>query len=209
LVIAAQKAYANSVKWVKSGRAPRRYRWRIAQRAFGGSFVAGILLMSLIALVSPDSFGAPGSNTLRSGWPLYVLLGLIGVSVVFLLTGWRRAIWLLARLRDTLLRQPEGDPRYEGAAANLAETPGPFRLRFVLWWVWGPAAIAVLGGMCSFSAAYFLVDAVLARFRVGLETPILAAANLILSLVVFRLIAARLSTWRLAVSVHRSVTQGL
>jgi hypothetical protein len=201
---AGQESYSDAVKWIRSARRGRA-GWHFAERAFGASLMAGVPILSVIALLSPTSFGAPGSNTLRSGWPLYLLLAILVVSVAMLLTRARYVRWALARFREPFVRSFSGDTRFEGAADALAECPGPLRTRFALWWVWGPAALAVLGVMGAFSCAYFLIDAIMARFEVGLGHPILAAINAAVGLVAFRLGAARLQTWRLALSVHRTV----
>lgn len=174
----------------------------------GASIAVALPLLTLIALVSPGSFASPRSNTLRTGWPLYALLGLLAISLLYLLARARRIRWAIARAREPFVRAPEGDPRYEGAADALAACPGAMRTRFALWWIWGPAALAVLGVMCSFSAAYFLVDAILARFNVGWEHPALAGGNIVASFLLFALGSRRLATWRLAVAAHRSVTVG-
>ena len=208
MVMSARRAYGDAVKWLKSAR-PRRFsRLGYAERAVGASVATAVPLFAAIGLVSPASFASPASNTLRSGWPLYALLGLLAVSLLYLATRFRRIRWALTRLRAPFVGPPEGDPRYEGAADALAACPGPLRTRFALWWVWGPAAFAALGITTAFSATYFLIDAVLARFNVGWENPVLAGANLILSFLFFALGAGRLVTWRLAVAVHRSVTVG-
>ena len=202
---AAQESYADTVKWIRSARRNRAGGWYFAERAFGASLMAGIPLLSVIALLSPTSFGAPGSNTLRSGWPLYLLAGILALSILMLLTRARYVRWAVARFREPFVRSFSGDPRFEGAADALAECPAPLRARFALWWVWGPAALAVLGVVGALSCAYFLIDAVMARFEVGLGHPILAAINGAVGLIAFRLGAARLQTWRLALSVHRTV----
>ena len=208
MVMSARRAYSDAVKWVRSAR-PRRFsRVLWAERALGATVAVAVPLLTVIALVSPASFASPASNTLRTGWPLYALLGLLAVSIVYLLARMRRIRWALARTREPFVRAPEGDPRYEGAADALAACPGPLRTRFVVWWVWGPVGIAVLAVMCAFSASYFLVDAILARGNVGWEHPVLAGANLASSFLLFAFGAGRLATWRLAVAVHRSVTVG-
>ncbi|MDQ3955701.1 MAG: hypothetical protein M3285_09145 [Actinomycetota bacterium] len=200
-----QDSYADAVKWIRSARRGRSGGWQFAERAFGASLMAGIPILCVIALLSPTSFGAPGSNTLRSGWPLYLLLGILGLSLLLLIASARYVRWTIARLRDPFVRSFSGDARFEGAADALAECPAPLRTRFAMGWVWGPTALAVLGIFGTFSCAYFLIDAVMARFEVGLGHPILAAINGAVGLIAFRLGAARLQTWRLAVSVHRTV----
>lgn len=206
--MSARRAYSDAVKWVKSAR-PRRFsRLGYAERAVGASVAGALPLLATIGLVSPASFASPASNTLRSGWPLYAILGLLAVSLLYLAARFKRIRWAVARLRAPFLQPPEGDPRYEGAADALAACPGALRTRFALWWIWGPAALASLGIIAAVSATYFLIDAVLARFNVGWENAVLAGANLVLSFWFFALGAGRLVTWRLAFAVHRSVTVG-
>lgn len=165
-------------------------------------------MLTLIALLSPSSFGSPASNTLRSGWPLYVLLGILALSLAYLFGRRARIRWSLARVREPFVRAPEGQAHYENAADNLAACPGPLKTRFALQWVWGPVIVALLAVMAGFSGTYFLIDAILARFNVDWGHPVLAAGNLVLSVVLFALVSRRLATWRLATAVHRSVTVG-
>ncbi len=208
MVMSARRAYSDAVKWVKAAR-PRGFRrGRWAERALGASVAIAVPLLTVIALASPASFASPASNTLRTGWPLYALLGLLAVSLLYLLAHRKRIRWSLARVREPFVQAPQGDPRYEGAADALAACPGPLRVRFVVWWVWGPVAAAVVAVMCAFASAYFLVDAILARFNVGRDHPLLAGANLVLSFILFALASRRLSTWRVALAAHRSVTVG-
>ena len=207
-MLAARRAYSDAVKWLKSAR-PRRFgRLRYAERAVGATVATAIPLLTLIALASPASFGSRASNTLRTGWPLYVLLGILAISLIYLLTRSARILWSLRRVREPFVREPHGDPRYENAADNLAACPGPLKTRFALQWVWGPLVVALLAVMAGFSGAYFLIDAVLARFNVGWAHPVLAAGNIVVSIFLFALVSGRLITWRLAVAVHRSVTVG-
>jgi hypothetical protein len=207
MVTSSGRAYSDATDWLKSSR--RRFdKMAYAQKGFGAAFVAGLIVTGAIGVLSPAAFGSTGSRTLRTGWPSWLLLGLIGLAVLYAAMKWRYVRWAINRFRDPFVRAPEGDPRYEGAADALAACPAAYRTRFAFWWIWGPALLALLGTMCAFSVAYFLVDAVLARFEVGWETPVLAGINLVLGLLLFRLAATRLSTWRMAVAVHRSVTQG-
>jgi hypothetical protein len=203
----SRSAYADATGWIKSSR--RRFdKMRYARKGFGAALLAGLLLLGTIGILSPRSFGSTGSRTLQTGWPKWVLLGLIALCAIYAISKWRYIRWALRRVRDPFVRAPAGDPRYEGAADALAESPAAYRSRFAFWWIWAPVLLVVLGCMFAFSVAYFVVDAVLAGFEVGWETPVLAGVNLILGLLFFRLAASRLSTWRMAVAVHRSVTQG-
>jgi hypothetical protein len=207
MVTSSGRAYADATGWIKSSR--RRFdKMHYAQKGFGAAFLSALILLGAIGVISPQAFGSTGSRTLRTGWPSWVLLGLIGLALIYAISKWRFIRWALRRVRDPFVRAPAGDPRYEGAADALAECPQAYRTRFSIWWVWGPVALAFLGSVCAFSVAYFVVDAVLAGFEVGWETPLLAGVNLIVGLVLFRLAASRLSTWRMALAVYRSVTQG-
>ena len=208
MVLSAGRAYSDAVKWLKTAR-PRRFsRLRYAERAVGATVAGAVPLLTLIALGSPSSFGSRGSNTLQSGWPMYVLLGLLALSLVYLFAHMARIRWSLARTREPFVREPRGDVRYENAADNLAACPAPLKTRFAVQWIWGPLVIAVLAIMAGFAATYFLIDAIVARFSVGWYHPVYAAANIVVSLVLFALVSGRLITWRLAVAVHRSVTVG-
>ena len=207
-MLSARRAYVDAAKWVKSAR-PRGFRrLRFAERAVGATVATAVPVLTIISLMSPTSFGSPASNTLRSGWPLYVLLGILAVSLLYLFGRRDRIRWSLARIREPFGREPQGDARYENAADNLAACPGPLKTRFALQWVWGPVVAGLLAVMAGFSATYFLIDAILARFNVGWGHPLLAAGNLVVSIVLFALVSGRLVTWRLATAVHRSVTAG-
>lgn len=58
--------------------------------------------------------------------------------------------------------------------------------RFAVAWVWGPMVVAVIAVLFAFSSAYFLIDAILQRFVVGWETPILAAVSALVSIILWR-----------------------
>lgn len=200
--------YSEAVRWVKSAR-PRRFdRWRFAERALGGSFVVALPLLAAIGLVAPDRFGSPGSNTLRIGWPRYVIVALVAIPLLMLASRWRQVRWFVARTRDPFIRPPHDDKRFEAAADALAASGRAAKLRFAAAWVWGPAGLGGLGVIAAFATAYFIVDAVLARFQVEWQHALFASAYLVVGMVLFALSAPRLATWRLATSVHRSVTQG-
>ncbi len=62
--------------------------------------------------------------------------------------------------------------------------------------------------MSALSTAYFVIDAILARFLVGWSQPLYALVFLCLSLTLSYLAAPKLSTWRVAASVHKEVTTG-
>lgn len=208
MVVAAQRAFSDAKKWLRAGRPRRIERNRFAWRAFGATFVAGLTVLGLISLVAPNNFGNPGSSTIGSGWPLYVIIGLIALCALYALIRREHVRWLLNRFREPFARRLDRNPGFEGAADALAECPGPYKTRFAAVYIWAPAALAVLGATFSFSAAYFVVDAVLARFAIGWEQAVYAAAFTVASVIVFALAAGRLATWRLAVSVYKEVTTG-
>ena len=199
--------YTAAVRWIKAAR-PRGGGWSFAARAFWGSFVAGLIVMSVIGLASPGRFGGVGGRALGTGWPSWVLIGILVLCALVAVIRRRRLVWLVARVREPFRRPLSEDPHFAGAAGALAASSSASRTRFAVGWVWGPVGVAVLGATCAFSTAYFVVDAVLARGRVGWEQPLLAAANIALGLVLFRIAAKRLSRWRLATSVHREVSEG-
>jgi hypothetical protein len=205
-VIAAQRAYSNASRWIKSARPRRLDAGRFALRSFAGNLVAGLFVLGLFGLLSPSSFGTPASRPLRSGAITWVLLGLVGICA---LTGaaqrsYLRGLW--ARLREPYVRRLDYHEHFQGAADALAECPATMQSRWAFRWVWTPMGLAIAGVFFSFSTAYFGVAAILAGGRVGWGQPLLALINAALAVLAFRLGAVRLSTWRLAVSVHRDVT---
>jgi hypothetical protein len=207
MVMAGQRAYADAVRWIRSTR-PRVRRFLFARRALRSSLVAGIALMSFIALVAPNRFGSPGSRTLRTGWPSLVVIGLVLACLGFVLLRRRELISALTRVRDPFQRPLTELPGFEGAADALASCPAAFKTRFAILWVWKPVALVVLGVTCAFSTSYFVLDAVLARGSVGWGQVLYAAVFLAASLCFFALSATTLSTWRLAASVLKEVTSG-
>jgi hypothetical protein len=197
--------YANAVQWLRAAR-PRRIRaGAFAFRCFGGSFVSGTLVLGLIAIVSPGSFGLPGRRVLSSGPWTWALLGTIAFSVLVLLLSRRRLTRLYRRIREPYSRPPTGDEAFEGAADSLANCAPALHSRWAVAWVYVPAGFAVAGVTFAFSSAYFLIAAVISAGRVSWMEPALFGVNAVLSIVSWSLGAARLSTWRLAVAVHREV----
>jgi hypothetical protein len=207
-MMSARRAYSDAVKWLRSARPSRLSRLRFAEGAVGATITAATPLLCLIALGSPEAFGSPSSNTLRSGWPLYALLAVLVLSILYLIRRAAHIKWAIARIREPFVRAPEGDQRYENAADALAHCPGPLKTRFALWWIWAPIGAAGLATMSGFSAAYFVIDAILASGNVGWGHPVLAAVNLAVSLILYAMAAGRLTTWRLAFAIHKSVTVG-
>jgi hypothetical protein len=97
---------------------------------------------------------------------------------------------------------------YEGAVGALGASSDANRTRYLWRFVYKPLALAVLATFFAFSSAYFLVDATLAQFQVGWQQPVLGVANSIISVVLWRIGADGLSTYRLATSVHKTVSTG-
>ena len=178
----------------------------MARSAFGGSFLAGTGILGSIGILAPARFGQPGADTLKTGWPLLVVVALVLSSALVAVSRRAEIGWLCARLREPFLRPLEEEPYFGEAVEALGACPGFMRARYALSWVWGPAAAAVAGGTFAFSSAYFLIDAVLARGRVGWAQPLYATAFALLSLLVFAAAAGRLASWRFAASVHKEVS---
>lgn len=208
MVAGSRRAYSDAAAWMTSRVPGRRSRAAIASRALTACLVASAFLLSLIAMVSPARFGSQGSRAFGSGWPVLVLAAVAIASLAWIVARRRSAAWLLARAREPFRRPLEGDPAFTGASGALAACAAPLRTRFALGWVWAPAAAAVVAGAACLSASYFLVDAVLARFEVGWQQPVLAAANLVIAWGLLRLAAGRLAVWPLAVAAHRAATVG-
>ncbi|CAN5763018.1 hypothetical protein BH18ACT15_BH18ACT15_12790 [soil metagenome] len=202
-------AYGDAVGWIKASRPARGDRLAFARRAFGWTFGAGLVLLGAIAFLEPDQFGQPGSNTLRSGWPAWVLAALVLLAALPYLLRLGRLNHALDMLRESFRSPREGDGVHDGVAAALEDCPPSQQNRFALGWIWGPAALALAGTTFSFATAYFVIDALLSRFLVGWEQGALLGANLLLALVCFVLGARRLSTWRLALAGYRTATSAL
>lgn len=207
MVIAAGRAYADLVRWMKKAR-PRGLRpWRLTRSIFRACVVGSTLVLGGIGLLRPSRFGSlssrPGGGPEWWALALFVALCLIAVVV-----RWRRTAGAAARLMEPWRRSLRELPSFEPAASALESCPAPLRTRFAIGWVWGPALLVVAGAFFAASAIYFVIDAILAGFSIGWEQPLLAVINMILSLVVLRVGAGRLATWRLAWSVHREVTGG-
>jgi hypothetical protein len=165
-------------------------------------------VLGLIGLVAPSNFGSLDGNTLRSGWPLIVLLVILVAAAFYAAVKRAHIAWLVARAREPMRRPLDESPAYEGAVGALAACPGAFRIRFGVAFVWGPLGLVVLGVTFAFVAAYFVIDAVLARFLVGWAQPLYALGGALMSIIVFGLAAVRLATWRLATSVYKTVSTG-
>ena len=206
MVIAGRRSYVDAVRWLKAARPHRIDRGRFAARSFGGSFVAGLIVLGLFGLFAPSRFGAPGSRALGGGeWTLALGALVAAAGLVGLLQA-RRLVRLYRRVREPFIRPFAGDEHFEGAADCLAASPGAFQWRWATSWVWGPALSAVAGVTFAFGSAYFVVAVVLSGGRIGWSDPAFAAANAVLGMLSFALGAKRLLTWPLALSVHREVT---
>ena len=206
MVIAAGRAYQDLIRWMKAARPRSLVPWRLARRLFGTSVLGAALVLGAIGLLAPARFGSPASRP-RGGPEWWALACLVAVGVVLLLLRRARMSSGLTRLREMFGAALEEHPSFEPAVSALDSCPAALRTRFGLGWVWGPLAAAVLGAVCAASAVYFVIDAILARFSIGWQQPLLAAVNALLSLIVFRLAAKRLSIWRLSFTVHRTVTR--
>ena len=174
--------------------------------SFATSFVMGTFVLGLIAIVAPGSFGVPGRRVLSSGVWTWALLGVIGASGAILLANRRSLLSLFRRIREPYRRPFTGDEAFEGAADALAQCNDALQSRWAVSWIYVPAGSAVAGVTFAFSSAYFLVSAILSAGRISWYEPVLAGANALISIVAWALGAVRLSTWRLAVAVHREVT---
>lgn len=208
MVMAGRRAYSDARKWIASARPARSAREGFGFRCFWGSFVAGVIVLGLIGVLSPSSFGEVGAKPFRGGWPALLLLGVVLLAVLLVALRSRHLVWLAARVREPLTRPLEEDPGYEGAVGALQECPSPLRGRFAFALVWGPLILATLATFAAFSAAYFLVDAILQRFQVGWQQPLYGVGYIFVSIVLWRIASARLLTWRLAMSVHKTVSTG-
>ena len=203
-----RRAYSDAVSWVRLARPDRINKGSFALRSFLRSFFAGVIVLGVIGLLAPSRFGSPGATAFRSGWPAYVLLGLVAACGLAALVRRRRVMSLVQRLREPWHRPLRERPNYDDAADALAACSERLQSRFAAGWVWGPMAVAVIAVLFAFSSAYFLIDSILQRFVVGWETPILAAANALVSITLWRVVASRMSTWRFAASVYKNVSTG-
>ena len=204
MVRAAQRAYNDAIRWVKSARPPRFNAWRLTRRVFQTSFVGSLLVLGVIGLASPASFG--GRGRVASGLQWWGLAALVAALLLWCFVKRDGIRAGASRLAEPLRRKLLQFDAYRPAVDALVAAPAAQQTRFAIGWVWGPALAVVVAAFFAASSAYFLVDAILARFQIGWEQPVLAVVNAVLSVIVVRLAARRLSTWRLAFSIHRDVT---
>jgi hypothetical protein len=186
----------------------RRSRGAVAGAALGGCLVYSLLLLSLIGLASPARYGSQGSRAFGTGWTSLALAGIAAGCATWAIAHRGTHAWLVRKVREPFRHPLEADPAFAGAAHALGAAPAPLKTRFAAGWIWLPAVSALLALAGCLSTAYFAVDAVLARFEVGWQQPVLAAANLLLAWVLLRVAAGRLAVWPLAVGVHREATTG-
>jgi hypothetical protein len=163
--------------------------------------------MGLLSLLDPQAFGQTGP-AYSLGWGGWLAIGLFALVLVYGLSKRRRIRELFGHITEPLSHPLDHNPSYEGAYGALAVCNSTYATRFALSWVWIPAGLLVAGALFAMSDSYFVIDSFLARFDVGYGTGILFGADLVISLVAFAAGARRLGTWRLALSVHKSVTTG-
>ena len=215
MVRRAHGAYSDAVKWIKISRPRRARESGFGGRCFTNSFIAGVVVLGVIGLLSPSSFGqtrgfSAGGRLggLGLGWPALLLAAFVGLGFLYALTHFRGIRWTVTRLIDPWRRPMTEHPSYEGAVGALEHCPDALRSRFAWRFVYRPMVIAVLATFFAFSSSYFLVDATLAQFIVGWQQPVLAVVNALVSVLLWRVAASGLSTWRIAASVYKTVSTG-
>jgi hypothetical protein len=190
-------------------------RATFAGRCWQNSFIAGVIVLGIIGFLSPSTYGQTRGFSSRGqigalglGWPGLVLVGMIALGLLYALLQRDGIRWTVVRVIDPWRRPLDEDPNYEGAVGALGESSDANRTRYLWRFVYKPLVLAVLATFFAFSSAYFLVDATLAQFDVGWQQPVLGVINSIISVVLWRLAAVGLSTYRLATSVHKTVSTG-
>lgn len=206
MVIAAGRVYRDLIRWIKEAR-PRTFKpWRLASHLFWTCILGATLLLGMIGLFQPARFGSRSTRPLR-GTEWWLLAAVVSICVVVLYVRRERIHASVTRFQEIFRGGLQQHPSFEPAVGALDSSPAAFRTRFALGWVWGPVALLVAGATAAASAVYFLIDAILARFTVDPEQVLLAAVNALVSVVILRLGAKRLSVWRLSYAVHRSATR--
>lgn len=200
--------YRDAVAWMRSRVPSAQVRGAVAGGALAAALIDGLLLMSVIGLVSPSSFGVAGGRAFGSTSRTVTLVAVAGACAVWLVLHLRAHRWVFARIRDPFRRPLEDDPAFAGAAGALGAARGPLQTRFAWGWIWLPALGAIGGAAAALTTSYFLVDAVIAQFEVGWQQPAFAGINLVVAWLLLRAVAGRLYVWPLAVSVHREATTG-
>ncbi|CAN5506271.1 MAG: hypothetical protein ACR2MC_00425 [Actinomycetota bacterium] len=207
MVVAAERSYRDAVRWIKTERPPLR-RAAFARRATRTTILTGLTLMGGIGLLSPTSFRVVRGRTSLRDWPPVVVACLVLACVIYGVLRRAEILSLLERFRDPYIRPLTEHPGFDGAADALAACPRAYRARFALVFVYRPLAMGLVACVAALSTAYFVIDAVLARGLVGWSQPVYALVFLCLSVTLFYLAAPKLSTWRVAASVHKEVTTG-
>ena len=202
------RAYRDAVAWMRSRVPSPPARAAVATGALTAGLLDGLLLMSLIGLLSPASFGGSGSRAFGSTSRALTLAAIAGACGLWFVTRLRTHRWVVARAREPFRRPLEEDPAFAGAAGALGAARGPLKTRFALGWIWLPALAALGAGAAALTTTYFLVDAVIARFQIGWQQPVFAGIGLVVAWTLLRALAGRLAVWPLAVSVHREATTG-
>ena len=193
MVLAARRAYRDAVRWTVEARPPI-HPPLTARRLTGFLFFGGCLVLGLIGMTSPSSFGDPGAGR---GGPQWWGAGIV-VLIAALVLAVRARVWLRP------LRYRFDDRRAVGAAADaLRSAPAPFRTRYAAAWIWLPVGMMTLAALLAASAAYFLIDAVLARFSVTWQGPVIGLVDFILAFFLLLLAAPRIWTVRFAADVNR------
>jgi hypothetical protein len=211
----ARGAYSDAVKWTKLGRPRQLNRGSFAGRCWQNSFIAGVIVLGIIGFLSPSTFGQTRGFSSRGqvgalglGWPGLVLAGMVALGLLYALLQRDGIRWTVVRVIDPWRRPLDENPNYEGAVGALGASSDANRTRYLWRFVYKPPALGVLATFFAFSSAYFLVDATLAQFEVGWQQPVLGVVNSILSVGLWRIAAVGLSTYRLAASVHKTVSTG-
>jgi hypothetical protein len=211
----ARSAYSDAVRWTKLGRPRRLNRATFAGRCWQNSFIAGVIVLGIIGFLSPSTYGQTRGFSSRGqigalglGWPGLVLVGMVAFGLLYALLQRDGIRWTVVRVIDPWRRPLDENPNYEGAVGALGASSDANRTRYLWRFVYKPLALAVLATFFAFSSAYFLVDATLAQFDVGWQQPVLGVINSIISVVLWQLSAVGLSTYRLATSVHKTVSTG-
>ncbi len=207
MIVANQRAYRDAVGWIRAAAPGRTSRLAFAWRRYRAAFMAGLLVMGLLALFDPGAFGQTGWAP-SLGWPGWGAVALLVIAIAYWVLRRRQAAGALQRMVEPFLRPLDDHPSFEGATGALAACGSAFVYRFAVGWVWGPAVLYGAGVLLALSDAFFVIDTVLAAGGVGWGLGILFGVDGVLSLVAFALAARRLRTWRLATSVHKAVTTG-
>ena len=212
---AGRSAYSDAVQWTKLGRPQRLNRATFAWQCWQNSFIAGVIVLGIIGFLSPSTYGQTRGFSSRGqigalglGWPGLALAGLVLFGLIYAFVHRAGIRWTVDRVVDPWRRPLAENPNYEGAVGALSASSDANRTRYLWRFVYKPLALAVLATFFAFSSAYFLVDATLAQFQVGWQQPVLGVANSIISVVLWRIAADGLSTYRLATSVHKTVSSG-